>query len=250
MSIRCEGCGLEYAGGRGLHGHPRPALAACSTRGSCGCCCRSGASTVAPWPSCGPADEDDLTTYGEFLAAEGFCDHFLAHYAVPGRVLRLVRRRGDRPAVPGPLPVPVPRPPRHAAGDRLAAVVHRRRRVPHLRRAARRAAARGPRASHAGHRRHPPRRRRRGARRLRARSPASTASSSPPTPTRRSALLDRPDRRRGHDAEAVRLLPQRDRAAHRRARSCRRRGEARASWNYRMASCGNRQRPAPSSPTG
>ena len=77
----------------------------------------------------------------------------------PGRLVRVVRRAGDDAGLPGALPVPVPRPPRHAPGRRVTPVVHRRRRVTDLRRAARRAAqgrARGP----CRHRRHPARGRR------------------------------------------------------------------------------------------
>jgi predicted NAD/FAD-binding protein len=82
MSIRCEECGLEYAGGRGLKGilaQPRRLLdrrfvamllqvkrfhrrAAAFLQGT---------------------DDSDTTTYGEFLAREGFSDHFVNHYAVP-----------------------------------------------------------------------------------------------------------------------------------------------------------------------
>jgi uncharacterized protein len=82
MSVRCEGCGLEYAGGRGLRGvfaqprrltdprflrmlwqvqrFHRRALAFLHT-----------------------TDEQNLTTYGEFLERERFSGYFIAHYAVP-----------------------------------------------------------------------------------------------------------------------------------------------------------------------
>jgi len=82
MSVHCDGCGLEYAGGRGLGGvlaqpgrladpaflrmlwqvkrFHRRALAFLRTTG-----------------------DDDLTTYGEFVRREGFSEHFIAHYAVP-----------------------------------------------------------------------------------------------------------------------------------------------------------------------
>ena len=211
MSIRCEGCGLEYAGGRGLKGilaqrsrvlDPRFVRMLLQVRRFH----RRALDFLRTSP------EDDLTTYGEFLATEGFSEPLPHPLRRARRVLRLVRRRGDRPAVPRALPVPVPGPPRHAAGDRLAAVVHRRRRVPHLRGADRRAAARGPPRA-PGHRRHPPRRRRRRARRLRRGHPRRPRRHRHPRrPGARPA--DRPDRRRGHDAEVVRLLPQRDRAAH------------------------------------
>ena len=81
MSVRCDGCGLAYAGGRGIGGilaQPRRLFdrdflrlllqvrrfhhrASAFLHGSC----------------------DDRTDYGEFLTREGFSEHFIAHYAVP-----------------------------------------------------------------------------------------------------------------------------------------------------------------------
>ena len=82
MSVRCEECGLEYAGGRGVRGvfaqprrladprflrmlwqvkrFHRRALAFLRTTG-----------------------DENLTTYGEFLEREGFSGYFIAHYAIP-----------------------------------------------------------------------------------------------------------------------------------------------------------------------
>ena len=82
MSVRCDGCGLEYAGGRGLRGlfaQPRRLLdldflrmlvevKRFHRRAS------SFLRTTA---------DDDGTTYGDFLRREGFSDYFIAHYAVP-----------------------------------------------------------------------------------------------------------------------------------------------------------------------
>ena len=82
MSVRCEGCGLEYAGGRGLRGvfaQPRRLIdprfvrllwqvSRFHRRASAFLC---------------TSDHEDLTTYGEFLEREGFSGHFIAHYAVP-----------------------------------------------------------------------------------------------------------------------------------------------------------------------
>ncbi|NMM25421.1 MAG: FAD-dependent oxidoreductase [Phycicoccus sp.] len=91
MSVRCEDCGLEYAGGRGLKGmlaqprrlldpqflrmllqvkrfHRRATAFLKSAEGA-----QNGDTN----------DSDDLTTYGEFLEREGFSEHFVAHYAVP-----------------------------------------------------------------------------------------------------------------------------------------------------------------------
>ena len=50
MSVRCTGCGLEYAGGRG-RAACSPSGAAWSIHGSCTCSGRSSGSTVAPRPS-------------------------------------------------------------------------------------------------------------------------------------------------------------------------------------------------------
>ena len=82
MSVRCEGCGLEYAGGRGLRGllaQPRRLLDPKFLR---------MLSQVRRFHRRATAflragDDDDLTTYGEFLEREGFSEHFVAHYAVP-----------------------------------------------------------------------------------------------------------------------------------------------------------------------
>jgi predicted NAD/FAD-binding protein len=81
MSIRCDGCGLEYAGGRGAGGilaqpgrvlDPRFLRLLAQVR-------RFHRRAATFLRSSG----DDLGTYGEWLAAEGFTDHFIAHYAVP-----------------------------------------------------------------------------------------------------------------------------------------------------------------------
>ena len=82
MSVRCEGCGLEYAGGRGVRGITRPAAP-------------PHRSPVHPDAVAGQrfrrralaflrmTDDENLMTYGEFLEREGFSGYFIAHYAVP-----------------------------------------------------------------------------------------------------------------------------------------------------------------------
>src|SRR5580698_792630 len=82
MSVRCDGCGLEYAGGRGLRGvfaQPRrlvdPRFARMLWQVA-----RFHRRALALLRT---SEDGDLTTYGEFLAREGFSDHFVAHYAVP-----------------------------------------------------------------------------------------------------------------------------------------------------------------------
>ena len=82
MSVRCEECGLEYAGGRGLRGifaQPRrlvdPRFLSMLLQVK-----RFHRRATAFLRA---AAEDGLTTYGDFLQREGFSDHFIAHYAVP-----------------------------------------------------------------------------------------------------------------------------------------------------------------------
>ena len=82
MSVRCEGCDLEYAGGRGLKGmlaQPRRLLDPQFVRMLLQVrrFHRRASAFLAS------TNERDLTTYGEFLEREGFSDHFVAHYAVP-----------------------------------------------------------------------------------------------------------------------------------------------------------------------
>ena len=82
MSVRCEGCGLEYAGGRGLRGvfaQPRRLADARFLR-MLWQVRRFRRRALAFLRT---TDEEDLTTYGEFLAREGFSGYFVAHYAVP-----------------------------------------------------------------------------------------------------------------------------------------------------------------------
>ena len=82
MSVRCEECGLEYAGGRGLRGiiaQPRRLLDPRFTRMLLQV--RRFHRRAAAFLRA--AADSDLTTYGEFLQREGFSDYFIAHYAVP-----------------------------------------------------------------------------------------------------------------------------------------------------------------------
>ena len=82
MSVRCEECGLEYAGGRGLRGmfaQPRRLIDPRFLRmlWQVKRFHRRASAFLRT------TDDDDLMTYGEFLEREGFSDHFIAHYAVP-----------------------------------------------------------------------------------------------------------------------------------------------------------------------
>ena len=82
MSIHCDGCGLEYAGGRGAKGifaqrrrlaDPRYLAMLVSVR-------RFGrlAQELLDEDS-----GDDPLTYGDFLRTHGFSDYFISHYAIP-----------------------------------------------------------------------------------------------------------------------------------------------------------------------
>ena len=82
MSVGCRGCGVEYAGGRGLRGilaqpgrlfDPRFVRLMLQVK-------RFHRRAAAFLRS---TDHGDLTTYGAFLQREGFSEYFITHYAVP-----------------------------------------------------------------------------------------------------------------------------------------------------------------------
>jgi uncharacterized protein len=80
MSIHCEGCGLEYAGGRGAGGvfaQPRAAVRPAFLRMLVEVkkFHRQAKEMVA--------SEDDHLTLGDFLNAGGFSTYFVRHYVVP-----------------------------------------------------------------------------------------------------------------------------------------------------------------------
>ncbi|KAA1378587.1 NAD(P)/FAD-dependent oxidoreductase [Aeromicrobium fastidiosum] len=83
MSIHCDGCGLEYAGGRGGKGvfaqrrrllDPRYIAMLLGVK-------RFGRLAHALLDS--PESPTDPVTYGDFLRAHGFSDYFISHYAIP-----------------------------------------------------------------------------------------------------------------------------------------------------------------------
>ena len=85
MSIHCDGCGLEYAGGLGLRGvlaQPRRLLDRRFLRMLLQVR-RFHRRASAFLRDSADAGGQDLTTFGEFLQQQGFDDHFVAHYAVP-----------------------------------------------------------------------------------------------------------------------------------------------------------------------
>ncbi|HLY82297.1 MAG TPA: FAD-dependent oxidoreductase, partial [Acidimicrobiales bacterium] len=82
MSVRCEGCGLEYAGGRGLRGvfaQPRRLIDPRFLR----MLWQVKRFHRRAMAFLRKTDEQNLTTYGQFLEREGFSGYFIAHYAVP-----------------------------------------------------------------------------------------------------------------------------------------------------------------------
>lgn len=82
MSVRCDGCGLEYAGGRGLRGllaQPGRALDLDFLR----MLVQVKRFHRRASRFLRATGDEDETTYGDFLRQEGFSEHFVAHYAVP-----------------------------------------------------------------------------------------------------------------------------------------------------------------------
>jgi predicted NAD/FAD-binding protein len=81
MSVRCEGCGLEYAGARGAAGlfaRPRSALRPAYLRmlGEVPAFHRAARALLAEQPG-------SPLTLGEFLAKEGFSRYFVRHFMIP-----------------------------------------------------------------------------------------------------------------------------------------------------------------------
>lgn len=95
MSVGCEECGLEYAGGRGLRGllsQPsrlldpqflRMLLQVKRFHRRATAFLKSAEDGENQRDDGDVNDQRDLTTYNEFLRREGFTEHFVAHYAVP-----------------------------------------------------------------------------------------------------------------------------------------------------------------------
>ena len=82
MSVRCEQCGLEYAGGLGLRGilaQPHRLLDPQFIRMLLQVRRFHRRATAFLMTT----QDDDGRTYGEFLQREGFSGHFIAHYALP-----------------------------------------------------------------------------------------------------------------------------------------------------------------------
>ncbi|WP_377267091.1 NAD(P)/FAD-dependent oxidoreductase [Peterkaempfera sp. SMS 1(5)a] len=84
MSVRCDGCGLQYAGARGpsgLFAHPRSAVRARYLRmlTEVPLFHRAARTALADQG----ADGADVMTLGQFLLRRGFSGYFVAHYITP-----------------------------------------------------------------------------------------------------------------------------------------------------------------------
>ncbi len=81
MSVSCEECGLEYSGGRGAKGAVEQLGRLRSKRfRRLLMDTRRFHARAADFLKA--TDDDDLTTFGEFLSEHGFSEHFVSHYAV------------------------------------------------------------------------------------------------------------------------------------------------------------------------
>ena len=220
MSVRCDGCGLEYAGAQGLGGvFAQPANAANPRF-------LRMLVEVKRFHRTRPALLDSpeptptrVLTLGDFLddgrstrvlrAATSWCRWCRAC----GRA-----RRGPR-CCTRPLAVQLPRPPRRARRHGSPQLAHRGRRFAQLRRA-RREGAHRHRAVHAGARRAPGRR---PGIEIRDDADDRAPSTHAVVATHADdalALLVEPTAPRARRARRVRLVGQRDGPAHRRLRCC------------------------------
>ena len=245
MCVRCEGCGLEYAGARGLGG--LFAAAAQPARGRATCAMLAEVRALPPARAPGARHgraRGRRSPSGAFLAVGGYSRYFTEHFVLP--LVSAVWSCAPETVVaelPGALPVPLPGPPRAAGGQRLAAVADGGRRLAQLRR------ARGRSSSPRSARRHPGPG---GA----PRPPTASRSATTPTVAHRfdrgrgghppgpgAALLRRPHRRRARGARARSATPATRPCCTPTPRCCPAGPAARASWNYLMAACSTPARP-------
>jgi predicted NAD/FAD-binding protein len=83
MSIHCDGCGLEYAGGRGGKGVFAQRRRLLDPRYIAMLLGVKKFGRLAHELLDSPESPTDPQTYGDFLTSHGFSDHFIAHYAIP-----------------------------------------------------------------------------------------------------------------------------------------------------------------------
>jgi predicted NAD/FAD-binding protein len=96
MSIQCDGCGLEYAGGRGVKGIVAAPGRLLDRR------FRRLLLSVRAFHRAAShfldqGEENDGATFGAWLRQQGFDDYFVRHYAVP--LVSCVWSSGDAPAL-------------------------------------------------------------------------------------------------------------------------------------------------------
>ena len=101
MSVRCDGCGLEYAGARGRRRAVRPARQRCCAAATCGCSPRCRASTGRPATALasGRADGRDARRLPAPRAASR--RYFVAHFVTPLVSAVWSCAAADRAALPG-----------------------------------------------------------------------------------------------------------------------------------------------------
>lgn len=83
MSIHCDGCGLEYAGGRGGRGVFAQRRRLLDPRYIAMLLGVKKFGRLAHQLLDSPESPTDPQTYGDFLTAHGFSDYFVSHYAIP-----------------------------------------------------------------------------------------------------------------------------------------------------------------------
>ena len=140
MSIHCEGCGLEYAGGRGVGGvlaQPRSAVTPAFVR------MLVEVKRFHRQAKAMVADGDDHLTLREFLTARRVLALLRPPLCRPGRVLRVVCRHRRGVGVPRSVSLRIPRQPWHAVDHRIAGVADNQWRFTLVRRPDRQDAACG-----------------------------------------------------------------------------------------------------------
>ena len=229
-----RGCGLQYAGQRGLRRPgrraapgPRPATCACSPR------CPRFHRPPARLLDHGDPDGQTSPIFSERAGSLATSPRI----SLLPLVAAVWSCPPDGAALSGPVPVRVPGQPRDAVGVRVAAVADRDRRLPPLRGTGRQAAGRDP-AVHAGPGGAPPPGSRGGPRRGRRDAPVRRRGHRHP---RRpgAAPADRPTDAERDVLGAFTYTHNPARAAHRRLRAAAQPG-ARASWNYLHAAGASR----------
>jgi predicted NAD/FAD-binding protein len=83
MSIHCDGCGLEYAGGRGGKGVFAQKRRAADPRYLAMLLSVKKYGRLAQKLLDSAESPNDPQTYGDFLRIHGFSDYFISHYAIP-----------------------------------------------------------------------------------------------------------------------------------------------------------------------